>query len=561
VRALQQVRIKGEPASINLHRMIGSLVETAARNPGARGVLVTLRPNRKPVLNPMKVDRNGNVLIRPGPNLPWRRIATLDPNLVRGRIDVGDVLASLPPGALTRARTTVRPEISLGAGGELIVRGTALSDQPEIAGLVSFPGEALRPIIPVKPVLPPTKPPILPPTRPPVKPPTKPPVLPPTRPPVLPPTKPPVLPPTNTLPMPRTEAQAMIRFERTMLGVFRDQGFSKPVDEGRLQAFDLTTVSSSLISRIDPVVMVTKRVQELVKLDGASLPTGLGAELGISVTPLLDRAMAAPDLPAPTYRYLAEYDQERFCPGIGIVPPNSITLLETNPRFIESFMVGLNYEMNRELLWREFPTDQRGTPFRFFWHWLDGIPDIPPIHSWRTNTRVGSNTRGAGAGGQIVMLVRGELIRRYPNAVMLAWKAEPTGQTLKDPPAGGDIELPVFQGKLDPDIIFAGFKLSDEDLLQNGGWFFLIQEQETEPRFGLDVPTQPLGALTEWPDATWAHAGVDEGGYLNLQNADSRIKRTIDGLTFGANAAHMASITLQQPMRVAVHARFLIESP
>ena len=39
-------------------------------------------------------------------------------------------------------------------------------------------------------------------------------------------------------------------------------------------------------------------------------------------------------------------------------------VLETNPKFVEAFMVGLNTEMSHELLWRGFPTDQRGTYFR-----------------------------------------------------------------------------------------------------------------------------------------------------------------------------------------------------
>ena len=39
----------------------------------------------------------------------------------------------------------------------------------------------------------------------------------------------------------------------------------------------------------------------------------------------------------------------------------------TNPPFIEAYMVGLNHEFARELLWREYPTDQRGPPFRQFW--------------------------------------------------------------------------------------------------------------------------------------------------------------------------------------------------
>ena len=41
--------------------------------------------------------------------------------------------------------------------------------------------------------------------------------------------------------------------------------------------------------------------------------------------------------------------------------------METNQRFIEAYMVGLNYEFARKLLWREYPTDQRGSYFRQFW--------------------------------------------------------------------------------------------------------------------------------------------------------------------------------------------------
>ena len=69
----------------------------------------------------------------------------------------------------------------------------------------------------------------------------------------------------------------------------------------------------------------------------------------------------------PMYRPLADLSSELFVPNVNLIEQNSVTLLETNQRFIEGYMVGLNHEMARELLWREFPTDQRGTPFRQFW--------------------------------------------------------------------------------------------------------------------------------------------------------------------------------------------------
>ena len=46
---------------------------------------------------------------------------------------------------------------------------------------------------------------------------------------------------------------------------------------------------------------------------------------------------------------------ELFLPNLNLIEPNSITLLETNQKFIEAYMVGLNHEIARELLWREYP--------------------------------------------------------------------------------------------------------------------------------------------------------------------------------------------------------------
>ena len=169
---------------------------------------------------------------------------------------------------------------------------------------------------------------------------------------------------------------------------------------------------------------------------------------GMRVLPEFDRIMVAPEIPAPMYSYLAKYDRERFLPGVGQLPPNSITLLETNPRFIEAFMVGLNFEMNRELLWREYPTDQRGNPMRCFWNRSDGAADLlAAIHRWGKGI-LGSHMRGVGTGGQIVLLLRGRLLRRYPNTVIYAWRAK--NGKLKDPPAPEISKSPCFKGVLIP---------------------------------------------------------------------------------------------------------------
>ena len=67
------------------------------------------------------------------------------------------------------------------------------------------------------------------------------------------------------------------------------------------------------------------------------------------------------------YEPLRDLSDELFLPNLNLIEQNSITLLETNQKFIEAYMVGLNHEFARELLWREYPTDQRGSYFRQFW--------------------------------------------------------------------------------------------------------------------------------------------------------------------------------------------------
>ena len=91
------------------------------------------------------------------------------------------------------------------------------------------------------------------------------------------------------------------------------------------------------------------------------------------------------------------------------------TLLQTNSRFVEAYLVGLNHEMARELLWRGYPTDQRGTCFASFWTGADEL--VADLHqaAWRHGA-LGSHVRPE-LDGQIVFMVRGDLVRRYPGVV------------------------------------------------------------------------------------------------------------------------------------------------
>jgi hypothetical protein len=270
------------------------------------------------------------------------------------------------------------------------------------------------------------------------------------------------------------------------------------------------------------------------------------------------------------YEALRDLSQDYLLPGVEHVPPNTVQLLQTNAKFIESYMVGLNMEMGRELLWRDYPTDQRGTYFRQFWDAAAAgqaqSGDIPPIHMW-ANQALGTKAAGPG-GDKVVLLIRGELLRRYPNTVIYAVRAVMQGgkRVLSTNPL--DEAHPIFRGTLEPDLTFLGFTLKPADVVASPGWFFVLQQQPTEPRFGMD--DDPFGQgesgvvppLTTWNDLNWAHVAPSLAALKALTHVSVKkitLTPTTQQLgTWGRNSAHMAYITKQLPARVAIHASEMI---
>ena len=277
--------------------------------------------------------------------------------------------------------------------------------------------------------------------------------------------------------------------------------------------------------------------------------------------------MDAPNFPQPMYEPLRDLSQDFLLPGLDDVPPNTVALLETNSLFVESYMVGLNAEMSSELLWRNYPTDQRGTYFRQFWDTSvdKGEVDLEkPITDWK-DSHLGTNTPHTS--GKLVLLIRGDLLRRYPTAVIYAVRAVKTGTQLDVSRKPDDERHPLFRGTLKPDITFVGFNLTENEALGKppndpNGWYFVIQQHPTEPRFGLDVadfgPPQPP-TLTTWSDLSWRHF-VNTQDELNALShvSTSKVLGEIDHVKWGRNSAHQAFITLQRPVRIAIHARQMI---
>jgi hypothetical protein len=155
--------------------------------------------------------------------------------------------------------------------------------------------------------------------------------------------------------------------------------------------------------------------------------------------------------------------------------------LETNTAFVEAYLVGLNTEMGRELLWRGYPADLGATYFDRFWDAsASRPPDIEPIRTW------GERSLGAaGTEEDFVLLVRSELLRRYPDAIVYATRP-------------GEDRYPIFTGGLEPDVRYFGFDIPRDDV---AGWSIVIQEHPSAPRFGIVVGTATGSATHVAPPA------------------------------------------------------------
>jgi hypothetical protein len=205
--------------------------------------------------------------------------------------------------------------------------------------------------------------------------------------------------------------------------------------------------------------------------------------------------LAAPAVPAPLYPMLADTAAQFILPGADRSPPNAIMALAAEPRFVAALLVGFNTELARALTWRGYPLDQQATLAAHFWDYRGQAPaaaDIPPIAGWDPAAALADIVPSAAA--MTVLAVRGDLLRRYPRTAVYAVRAA-DDHTLADESVAGNVCQPDFTGFFAPDLRFFGFAMSaatarDED---GAGWFFVLQEQVTESRFGSDAVTaQPL---------------------------------------------------------------------
>jgi hypothetical protein len=373
------------------------------------------------------------------------------------------------------------------------------------------------------------------------------------------------------------------------------------------KSIEVEALADTMILAINPDVTISRRTFHGVRIPG---------RLKDVLVEQFVEAMAYPEIDQPMYEPLKTISSELFLPNINLIEQNSVTLVETNQRFIEAYMVGLNHEFARELLWREYPTDQRGSYFRQFWdvrgyletEGLDKealkekLRDIPPLDKWSKYSELGQHDHRqpdpTKKKNEVVLVIRGELLKKYPNTVVYAHRArwqrdpEPNGpinnrverrlEELADAeiekPPRTKIKTPLYEAKVDPDIFFFGFDLTAEEARggtgenpnDDPGWFFVLKERPGEPRFGFDIERK--GDLNVWNDLAWSDV-LPSGEYVQINNstpsltlveptdpevANEKGEQYQDDRFVAwnkdASSADLAYILYQAPVLVAIHA-------
>jgi hypothetical protein len=277
------------------------------------------------------------------------------------------------------------------------------------------------------------------------------------------------------------------------------------------------------------------------------------------------RVVIGPEFTDPLFPRLLALDPELVVPGIGEFGVNRVRLLEVNESFVAALMVGANHEWAREALWAEFPASLGATVFARFWENLDGARDLEPdIHLWLRGSDLDDHVGGAGT--STVVLIRGDLIRRYPSvAIMLLSPLDGEPPVVDGTIAADHITAPSFRTLLDANTVVVGFD-EDPDTVLGDGWFVCLEEPFTQPRAGLDEPDGDAGfgqaPASSWADLTWANVARESDyptlTHIRFADAPWLDGRELEQRTWGRNSAHMAGITFQQPFRFIIPAGQLI---
>lgn len=222
----------------------------------------------------------------------------------------------------------------------------------------------------------------------------------------------------------------------------------------------------------------------------------------------------------PTWELLKKYDKEWLLPGVNALEKDSVLALQTNPEFIDAFLLGINTQFMSEMRWRDIAVDRTCTPLRMFWgqvNYKNGLrqADIEPLAQWAktpsdsigalSHQTILSENATNTTGNRLVIVFRSDLFRRYPSTLVYLVKpaeGEDVDALLMQVPVLEPDEIsradkkffgPVFMGIITPEITFFSFDVSPLDLDK---YWLVLDEPPAELRFRNDkiLMNKPLNA-------------------------------------------------------------------
>lgn len=285
---------------------------------------------------------------------------------------------------------------------------------------------------------------------------------------------------------------------------------------------DLTKVAISVTNAIDPTVASPFIVDRV-----------LGTITGLDDQPLTPPELC-PDLDIPAWQFLRDHNPNWLLPGAGTLPEDGVVAVETNPTWVDAFLLGVNTQITSELRFRNIPMRTGCTPLRQFWARTNPVTrsyddDIVGVHKWPAGSALGSTAHQtlASASADLVVVFRTPLFRRYPQTIVYLTPAPLVGgePDWDGAPDFANRLAPSFQGAITSEIVFFGFDL---DPTQGRRFWVVLEEPPHGYQFSCRVDS-----------ANWPSARVNQ-----FHNAN--------------NGAEFAAAAFADPYRVMIRGSSLI---
>jgi hypothetical protein len=215
----------------------------------------------------------------------------------------------------------------------------------------------------------------------------------------------------------------------------------------------------------------------------------------------------------PIWTFLRDRAPDWLLPGVTSLEEDAVVAVESNATFVDAFLLGLNAQVLSELRWRNVPIATGCTPMHMFWGQIDPADpaanshkaDIRGVEVWPDGTPLGhiDHQQPPPVGTDLVLVVRSDLFRRFPQTVIYAAPAplvdgEPVWTD--NPPFTGERLLPTFQGSIGEDITFFRFDLQPQAARQ---WWIVLEEPPPGYGFRNDLPDEAIKDIKD--GAMFAH--------------------------------------------------------